>query len=231
MNTAWQSIPALGDVWQATAMREGVPLRSVALRLADGTLAVYSPIRRLPDGAHAALTALGRPALLVAPNHFHNMGLREYGAAYPDAAVVASARAAPRIAKKSGREVADPARLRAALPSHADLLIPPATRAGELWLSIHGPGARAWVVGDALFNIARTPLSVMGLILKAMSISPGLRIGSSFRWLLADRAAYREWLLARLADERPTMLIPCHGDIIADAALPERLREVVEKRL
>ena len=40
------------------------------------------------------------------------------------------------------------------------------------------------------------PRTVMGLHLRALGISPGLRIGSSFRWLIRDRPTYRQWLLA-----------------------------------
>ncbi len=86
-------------------------------------------------------------------------------------------------------------------------------------------------MGDAFLNIAKTPLSPIGLVLKALACSPGLRISTSFRWLLRDRTAYRRWLLAKLEEERPTVLIPCHGDIIVDESLTERLQRLAEARL
>ncbi len=109
------------------------------------------------------------------------------------------------------------------------MLVPPGTRTGELWLSTPAPGGRAWIVCDAFFNIARAPRTPMGLLLRALGIAPGLRIGTSFLWLLRDRAAYRSWLLAKLAEERPTLLVPSHGDVLADAALPDRLQRLVEE--
>ena len=105
-----------------------------------------------------------------------------------------------------------------------------ATRAGELWLSFDLPAGRAWTVGDAFFNIARTPPTPIGFLLWLLGISPGLRIGASYRWLVRDRAAYRRWLLDTIAAQRPTTLIPCHGDIVTDPQLPDRLQRLVERR-
>ncbi len=227
----WRPVLGADSVWRAESVVSGVPLRSVAVRLRDGQLAVYSPIRGLPRAAHAQLAALGRPALLVAPNHFHNLGLPEYASAHAGAAIVSSATAAPRLRRRCGHPVGDESALRARLPADAAVLVPPATRAGEMWLSLLTPAGRAWVVGDGFFNIARTPRTPMGLLLSALGISPGLRIGSSYRWLIRDRAAYRTWLLDQLSREAPTVLIPCHGEILSDSALPARLRQLVESRL
>jgi len=223
-------MPGLDGVWHAQRVVNGVPLRAVALRLADGRLAVNSPIRRLGDGAHRELAAIGAPAFLIAPNHFHNLGLGEYLTAHPGAAVVASPTAAPRVRRRCGHEVADVAELRAALPAPVSVLLPPGTRAGELWFSIASPTGRVWTVGDAFFNIARTPRTPMGLLLRLLGISAGLRIGDSFRWLVRDRPGYKKWLIDTIAAERPTTLVPCHGEILTDARLPERLHQIVERR-
>jgi hypothetical protein len=224
---SWQPIEGLPDFWRAERRFHGVPLRSLAFRLADGRLAVWSAIKGLGDESHTQLTALGRPDLLVAPNHFHNRGLREYLLAYPEATVVASAPAVPRLRSKCKVEVRDEARLKPALPLHVSLLIPPGMKSGEMWLSVRGE-RRAWIVGDGFFNIARTPFSPMGLILRGLRISSGLRIGGSYRWFIRDRAAYQSWLQSKIQQERPTMLIPCHGDVLVDAALPERLLKLAE---
>ncbi len=251
----WRAIPGFEQLWEAVGDRGGVPLRSVAFRLADGRLGLLSPIKGLGPDAHAALCKLGAPALLVAPNHYHHLGLEEYAAAYPDAAIIATASAAPRVharlhppvprrlspsglrsasprcARASRACVADETRLREALPPDLALLVPPGTKNGELWLSATGARGRAWIVGDGFFNLSRVSLSPLGLLVRALGIGPGLRIGTSFRWLLRDVPAYTSWLLARIAQERPTTLVPCHGEILTDAALPERLEALVRKRL
>jgi hypothetical protein len=228
----WRQVPALDGVWCAERVAHDVPLRCLALRLADGRLAIHSPIRGLGSDAHRELAAIGAPAFLIAPNHFHHLGLRDFAARHAGVTVVASPAAAPRVKRKYGHEVRDAeAALRDALPATLSLLFPPGMRAGELWLSIASPQGRAWVVGDAFFNIPRTPRTPIGLLLRLLGISSGLRIGASFRWLVRDRPGYRRWLTDAIATQRPTMLLPCHGDILADAALPDRLQRLVEQRL
>lgn len=227
----WSPIPGVEGAWHIVRVRQGVPLRSTAIRLADGSLAINSPTRGLGAEAHAELAALGRPTLLVAPNQFHNLGLAEFASRYPGVVIVASAAARARVARKCGHPVSDESPLRAALSPSAFVHVPPVTRNGELWLSLLAGSSRAWIVGDAFFNIARTPRSPMGLLLRLLGISPGLRIGSSFRWLVRDRAAYRQWALAALAREAPSVLVPCHGEVLAGADLTARLQRLVEARL
>jgi hypothetical protein len=223
----WQPVAGFGTLWQTTRPRSGAPLRSVAVALGDGRLAIFSPLRGLGDETHAELAAVGRPAFLIAPNHYHNLGLTEHVARYPDATVVAAAAAIPRLARRCKLRVES----ETALPPALAVLVPPATRNGELWLQLQTPAHRAWIVGDGFFNLARVPRSPIGLLLRALGIAPGLRIGSSFRWLIRDRARYRQWLLETLASQPPTVLVPCHGEILDDQALPARLRRLAETRL
>ena len=227
----WRELPGSKTIWHATVPRQGVPLRATAIRLRDGRTAVFSPIRGCGPEAHRELRRIGEPELLIAPNHFHNLGLPEYVDGYPGSQIVASTTALPRLQRRLRRPVRDETALRAALPPEVTMLVPPGTKAGELWLSAMTAAGRAWIVGDGFFNIARTPRTPMGLLLVALGISSGLRIGSSFRWLLRDRATYRSWLLEQLDRAPPTVLVPCHGEILHDPALPDRLRRLVETRL
>jgi hypothetical protein len=227
----WRAVPGFGTIWQAEVVLHGVSLRSVALALGGGRLAVYSPLPGMDAAGHAELSRLGRPTFLVAPNHFHNRGLAGHAAAHPGVEIVAAAAAVPRLRRQCRLAVGDEAPLRAALPAGLALLAPPTSRTGELWISVEAAGARAWMVGDAFFNIARTPRTPMGLLLRLLGISPGLRIGTSFRWLIRDRAAYLAWLLATLRTHPPTALVPCHGDILQGPDLPDRLARLAEARL
>jgi hypothetical protein len=170
------------------------------------------------------------PSALVAPNHFHNLGLAEQVKITPAVRLCASTTAAPRLQKRIKKPFADVRTLQDELPNGFAFLIPPGTRAGEAWLSAPGTRGRAWIVGDAFFNISRTPRSLMGLLLKMLGICPGLRVGTSFRWLVRDRAGYRTWLLDKIASERPTTLVPCHGDVLFDDCLADRLDELVRRR-
>jgi hypothetical protein len=46
-----------------------------------------------------------------------------------------------------------------------------------------------------------------------------------------DRAVYRACVFKALTCEPPTILIPCHGDIVTQPGLAERLRQLVEARI
>jgi hypothetical protein len=226
---AWKPADQIDGVWFGERPDDfGVPLRSTAFALRDGGCGIFSAVRGfasrpLPEGR--ALSAL------VAPNHFHNLGLAEQAKSKPDVTAYASTTAIGRLQKKVTRPFADVSLLQKRLLPGFAFLVAPGTRQGETWLSVPGPKGRMWVVGDGFHNFGSTPRSVMGLLLKLLGICPGLRVGPPFRWLVRDRPAYRAWLLEKIASERPTTLAPCHGDVLFDERLPQRLEELVRQRL
>lgn len=230
--STWRVLPSLSSgAWQAERVRSGVPFRSTAFRLADGSLGLYSPIRELGDAAHEELVGLGTPRLLVAPNHFHNLGLGEHARRYSEATVTASSTAIPRLMRKTRLSVQARAGVGPPLPPGASWLEPPAMRNGELWISLPTADGTAWLVGDGFFNIGRTPRTPIGALLRMFGNSPGLRLGSSYKLFMRDKRSYRHWLLEAIDRERPTVLIPCHGDVVVDPQLPARLRQIAESRL
>ena len=60
------------------------PTRSVIVRLANGNLWVWSPIRLVPD-LRAELDRLGPLRHLISPNKMHHLYLQDWRAAYPQA--------------------------------------------------------------------------------------------------------------------------------------------------
>jgi hypothetical protein len=207
----------------------GFPLRSVAIGLRSGGACVVSPTRDV------APTSLGRPVeLLLASNHFHWLGIpdwmRQLEGSPPT--VVASDVARGRVAKKIRSEVHDLGVLEAALPAGVTLLVPEGTRSGEVWLEVEGAGERVWVVCDAFFNMPSLPGGFAGWALGATGTGPGLKLGHTWKYLqLSDRSRYKEWLLGRLEQRPPTVLVVAHGQILRDVALGTRLRAIVEERL
>jgi hypothetical protein len=88
------------DIWIADGPEIAVagfryPTRMTVIRLADGGLFVWSPIR-LTDALRAAVDGLGRVAHIVAPNSLHHLFLAEWQRAYPGARLYA----APGLRKK-----------------------------------------------------------------------------------------------------------------------------------
>lgn len=233
VTTAWLPIDERAGLFALEkAVASGWRWRALALRLEGGELALVSPVRGTLARSESSLAALGRPAFALAPNHFHFMGIAEARARDATIACVASSAARPRLEAKCGHAFAQLDALRERLPPEVTILEPPGTKSGEVWLRLQTARGVAWAVCDAFFNVREPVSGAMGLALRATGTAPGLRIGSTFRWLaLRDRRAYRGWLEERIRGDSPRVLIPSHGEVIVDDALPERLAELVRRRL
>ncbi len=207
------------------------PLRSVALRLKDGTFLIYSPLKK--RAAIDATKALGEPQILLAPNHFHNLGLAPHVKAFENTRIVAAAPAHKRLQAQTGGLLPEPlSLLQAQMPNHARILEPPGTKSGETWIEVDTSKGRIWVICDAFFNVHQAIGGVKGAFLKLIQVTPGLQIGKTFPWLaLKDKNAYKKWLLERLEEGPPVVLVPSHGEILRDKALGDRLRTLTQKRL
>lgn len=223
-------MPGISGVWEIRRKHGAIPLRAVAVDLGDDRVCVYSPVPNVGAAAMDQLRAMGRP-IFLAPNAYHTLGLPEHARAFEDAPVIASDRAYKRIKRKTKLTIEDPRLLEANLPSHIALLQPPDMRNGEVWLSVRDANRCAWIVCDAFLNFERLPAGALGILMRLLRMGPGLAISSTFRFLTQDRRAYREWVLAKIAEDRPTMLIPSHGQVIDDERLPEHLERLVKRRL
>ncbi|MCK6573583.1 hypothetical protein L6V77_21085 [Myxococcota bacterium] len=205
---------------------------TVALALRDGGSVVYNPTRLLPPAAHEAILAVGRPQILLAPNHYHHKGLSEFSERYPGVIAVCSEAARPRLTRQTPVPLLGLDRLADRLPTGARLLEPPGTRLGETWLVVDGQDGPVWIVCDAFFNVPRHPRGTIGLFARLFGLSAGLRIGTTWKFVgLRDRARYAEWVLARLHEAPPAVLVPAHGSPAAGPELGARLIALVESRL
>lgn len=73
-----------------------LPTRMTVMRLANGALALHSPVALDGDLA-AALRSLGDVSAIIAPNSFHHVFAAEYVAAFPTARVLAAPGLAERV--------------------------------------------------------------------------------------------------------------------------------------
>ena len=86
--------------------------------------------------------------------------------------------------------------------------------------TVHHTPEGSVAVTDAFMHMVDKPTGVMGLFMSLTGSAPGLRLGSLFRWAaVADRVAYRTWLLERLAQDPPKILVPGHGEPLSDDGL------------
>lgn len=229
MTGHWLPIAGLNGVCELKGSGGAFPLRAVAIRLAEGCVAVYSPLPRPAPAALDELAQMGKP-ILIAPNAYHTLGLTGHAQRFGDAPIVTSDRAYARIRTKT-KLAGQPLRLlEAYLPSNVAVLTLPDVRNGEVWLSIQQDGVRAWVVGDAFLNMSKKLAGLYGVAMSLMRAGPGLAVSTTFQFLVEDRAFYRDWLLEQIERERPTILVPCHGEIIRDESLPQQLEALVKRR-
>jgi hypothetical protein len=228
----WEVIDEAAGLWSYDRRNAaGWSVRTTALRLGDGGVVAVSPLRGLGDEAHEGLAPLGKPSLLLAPNHFHHLGLAEWSGRY-GARALSSEAAARRLARKTEVALGSGEELRERLPRGASLLVPAGLKNGEVWLRVEGADGVAWVVGDAFFTMERTPRGGMGLVLRLTGTTPGLRIGGTFTMLgVGERARDRDWLKEAIEADRPRALVPGHGEVLRGADLADRLREVTVRRL
>jgi hypothetical protein len=85
-----QLVPFAEGVWTATipASILGMKLSATMtiLRLADGRLLVYSPVK-MDESGYESVRQIGQVAHLYAPNLFHHTYLKEWAALFPEARV------------------------------------------------------------------------------------------------------------------------------------------------
>ncbi len=231
--STWQPIDPHAGLWHWEKRIGDVAfLRAVAVMLDGEHLLIYSPVKESMPGSLRELKDIGEPTWLLAPNHFHNLGLDPYAQILPDARVASSDEARKRLDLKLRSPVEYLSKLAKDLPDHVRLLEPPGTRNGEVWLRVETAQGIAWVVGDAFMNLEEQPPGCLGRLLPLFGVVPGLIVGGSFKWIaLYDRRLYGTWLRAQLAADRPVMLIPSHGRIERGPDLADRLQALVEARL
>lgn len=230
----WTQLAEVPGLWAADKRSSANwHWRACALPLPGGGSLVLSPIPDLGDELFTSLeSTAGAPAIVLAPNHYHWMALPAWRERYPDLPVVASAVAARRLRKKLGFDLGDLDAARERLPDGAELLEPPGLKNGEVWLRLEHDGRVAWIVSDAFFNVEEKTRGLFGLLLRITGTVPGLRIGRTFTFAaVGDKHSYRDWLLDRIADDRPAVLVPGHGAILTGDDLPDRLDALVRARL
>lgn len=214
--------------------------RMVVIRLQGGLL-LYSPSPATLDDATAAeLTGLGEVRWLVAPNEIHNVGLRAFQAAWPEAHTTGCLGHPKRVPGVRFDVLVD-----ASTPAEAV----PWAASGELrWHVIGGNlllheiallhvATRSLVLTDAVEIIGAEHLAgeVPGPLTRGMLRLAGLRLGepcmSPEHGLLCDDPEALAASAAVLEGWAPELLVLAHGELregeAARAALHAALRDTV----
>jgi len=197
-------------------------LRCNAIKLESGGLCLFSPVMGLGEEAIASLAKLGKVEFLVAPNHYHNKGLMEYCEAFPKASLCASPEAHKRLEKITGLQFFDLNALVSILPHNIQLVFPRGLKTGEVWINATSDQSRAWLVVDAFSgpkgnpgNIAREP--------EMLGTFPKFGVG--------DKEIYLTWVERQIQEAKPTMIVPCHGNIVCSSQLAKSLQLLIQNKL
>ena len=193
----------------------------------EGGLVVVSPPRRAAAGVFDDLARFGPVRALVAPNAFHYMGVPEWKARFPEAALFAPAQSVARVGKHTGlegiRSLADAA---AIAGSRLELVDMPHYRTGEALVRIRTGRGLVWYVTDVVLNMRVLPgHPVARFVFRVTGSAPGLRFNNVAPLIMVrDKTALRRWLGAEAAKEPPGWLIPAHGDIVDWSGDPDAAR-------
>ncbi|MDF1670206.1 MAG: hypothetical protein P1U83_11375 [Roseovarius sp.] len=151
---------------------------------------------------------------VLAPNHYHNKGLKGHADAYPSASLICSKSAEPRLKKVTELAFNPLGTLKSQLAENQKILEPKGLKTGEVWVQIETASGIAWIVTDA-FNAKLHPPGVF-------AESPSI-LGTFPRYGVKDSSVFNDWVNEQVSAVRPTILLPCHGSPVRAPDLSSQL--------
>jgi hypothetical protein len=211
-NESWKVMPhgpltQLADNLYTVTGQLKMPLgetsrRMTVVKLANGTLAIYSAIA-LDDAQMQRLEALGTPSVLVVPSGIHRLDARPWKDRYPELVVVAPAGARDKVGEvvgidRTSVDLGDP-RVR--------VFAVPGTDERELAMVVD----KTLVLNDLIFNLPRYK-GVLGWGLRLLGFGPGRPTIPKLvaMNLVADEPAMKAQL-RRWANEGFERILVAHG--------------------
>ena len=189
-------------------------LNCTAIRLRDGGVCLYSPVAGLEISERDSLLEIGRVSFLLAPNHYHNKGLKGHVDAFPDASLLCSDNAEQRLQKVTGLMFEPLVTLQPLLDETQTILEPEGLKTGEVWVQIEVGADIVWIVTDAFSSTLHPP----GVYAESASM-----LGTFPRYGVKDVTVFRDWLNEQLTITKPTILLPCHGSPVKGPNLTVQL--------
>jgi hypothetical protein len=159
------------------------------------------------------------------------MGLGEWKARFPDAAVFAPAQSVARVEKHSKLSGIRPlAEAKAITGEHVELVDMPHYKTGEVLVRIRTTRGPVWYVTDIIMNLRELPPNpVVNLLFRLSKSAPGLRFNNiAPLFMVADKAALRRWFTDEFRKAPPAWLIATHGDPVDFASNSEARRSLLD---
>lgn len=203
---------------------------ALLVKLAEDDYLAYSPGRGQLESVRKLVPDEAR-VILLAPSMGHSLGLREWSEGFSHSRVVCTSRARSHIAEKTSLPVINDTReINQNLPGHVQIVDVPDNAFGECWLKIETPERIYWAVCDSLMNLPELGSNpLVSWLLKLYGLGIGLHVHKRFRRGLEDSAGFAEWALVQFRQDKPQVLIPCHGDVDDASDLGQQLQKLIEK--
>ena len=228
---SWQPLAPEVGLWQIDSwLPNGMPARTLSLRLKDKSLLVIGPTLELTTRHVSELRKMGRVSYIMVPSSSWHHGVKDFGSKCPGARYIASKEVHESLASSTGLKFETPwESLRAKVPELVQILEPEGLKNGEIWLRVQTRRGMAWIVADTLVNYQNIPPGIGGWRFWIRGLGPGLRIPMLHKMLaIEDKGQLRSWIFERIREDRPAVLVPMHGAPIASPDLPRRLRAFVD---
>lgn len=208
--TSFKEISGLDGVYQARAGK----LYCTALRLRNGGFCLYSPVAGLEKNSDDLFPDPAAVSVLLSPNHYHNKGLNGHAKAFPNATLVCSEKAKPRLNEITGLSFQSLSTLSQQLNDNQSLLEPQGLKTGEIWVQVETDADLAWIVTDA-FSAALHPPGTDAYEPTMLKTFP--------RYGVKDASVFTDWVNEQIAIARPTILLSCHGSPVRSPDLGTQL--------
>jgi hypothetical protein len=116
------------------------------------------------------------------------------------------------------------------LPQNVHWEDPPGFKTGEAILSVGTNRGFVWYTGDLLTNIPKLPPPPLKWLLGWTDSAPGFRLFQPAVWLAVnDKPALKKWMLRRLAEQPPAIIVPAHGAAVEDADVAAQAKAQIER--
>ncbi|MDP6968104.1 MAG: hypothetical protein QGG88_03210 [Gammaproteobacteria bacterium] len=212
---------------------------SVAIQVDKQEFVIVSPGAPLLSDWPAQWRTSETMIHIIMPNCFHYMGVEKWRTEFPNHALYTSKAAIPVLIKKG--VVKDAQEIHALedksppLPDGYSILFPPGHRGSDVWFKKYNKQTKTslWITCDSFLNYEKVSNQPIARAMqKLLGAAPGLKISQVIKWLLLDdKKSFKNWVLVQIAKDKPTTLIPGHGEIAQNENLPDQLQALILNRL
>lgn len=233
----WHSVLGYPDILVGQYVVPNFVSNSVSIRLSDNEFILYSPGESLLK-TWPFINSSDLKLHILIPNAYHYLGINAWQKQFPNITLYSSDVALKQLIKKKIYTRRDTihsiSELKRCLPNDMDISEPAGHRAGDVWLTKYNDNKTSlWITCDSFLNYDRVSNQpVARLMQKILGAAPGLKMSQVVKWFILDeRKEFKRWVLEKIITDKPTSLIPSHGEVLHSAFLGDQLTDLLLDRL